>query len=70
MNNFYVKIGERIKKRRINQGLTREKFANMANISDKFLYDIEVGNKGISAETSYKIARALGVSTDWLLTGN
>lgn len=72
MINFYVEIGigSRIKEKRTNMNLTREKLANMANISDKFLYDIEVGNKGMSAETLYKIARALCVSTDWLLKGN
>jgi transcriptional regulator with XRE-family HTH domain len=34
------------------------------------LYDIEVGNKGMSAETLCKIAQALNVSTDWILMGD
>ena len=67
MSNFYVEIGKRIKEKRKNAGLSREKLAAMSCISDKFLYDIEVGNKGMSAETLYNIAKALDVSTDWLL---
>jgi len=63
----HTEIGARIKKKRLEIGYTREKFAVMADISDKFLYDLEVGNKGMSAETLYKISRTLGVSTDWLL---
>jgi len=68
--NFNTAIGKRVKERRLSQGLTREKLAYTAFISDKFLYDIEVGNKGISAETLYKLKDALGVSSDWLLDGN
>ena len=69
-NNFYVEIGKRIKEERLKAGLTREKLANMSHISDKFLYDIEVGNKGMSAETLHKITKALGVSADRLLNSS
>ena len=67
--SFYVEIGKRIKEKRKHAGLTRERLATMSCISDKFLYDIEVGNKGISAETLHKISKALGVQTDWLMEG-
>ena len=69
MNDFYAEIGKRIKEKRKSAGLSREKLATMSHISDKFLYDIEVGNKGMSAETLYKIAKALEVSADWLFDG-
>jgi transcriptional regulator with XRE-family HTH domain len=69
MDGFYLGIGSRIKRRRLALKLTREKLAFMANISDKFLYDIETGNKGMSAETLYKIKSSLNVSADWLLDG-
>lgn len=70
MNGFYASIGSRIKEKRLELKLTRDKLAHMAHISDKFLYDIEVGKKGMSAETLHKLAQALGVSADWLLNGN
>jgi len=66
MKDFYGDIGSRIKEKRLALKLTREKLAHMAKISDKFLYEIELGKKGMSAETLYKIAKALDVTTDWL----
>lgn len=67
---FYIAMGERIKNLRLGKNLSREKFSIMADISDKFLYDIEVGNKGISADTLCRICKALDVSADWLLKGD
>lgn len=67
MKDFYIHIGCRIKEKRLELKLTRDKLAHMAKISDKFLYDIELGRKGMSAETLYKLAQALGVSLDWFL---
>ena len=66
---FYVPIGKRIRELRVKSGLSRDKFAAKVDISDKFLYDIEVGNKGISADTLCRISDVLGVSADWLLRG-
>ena len=67
---FYTASGKRIKQTRERQKLSRDKFSQLADISDKFLYDIEVGNKGMSADTLYRISVALGVSADWLLSGS
>ena len=69
MDSFYnvKEIGDRIKQKRLDMQYTREKLANIAGISDKFLYDIEIGNKGMSAETLYKISKALDISADWIL---
>jgi len=69
IDGFNSGIGSRVKTRRLELKLTREKLAGMANISSKFLYDVEKGNKGISAETLYKIKTSLKVSADWLLDG-
>ena len=69
MNAFNTEVGYRIKEKRLELKLTRDKLANMAHISDKFLYDIEMGNKGMSAKTLYKLTQALEVSADWLLDG-
>ena len=66
---FYTAVGAKIKQQRINQGFTREKLAQRAEISDKFLYDIEVGNKGMSADTLWRISVALKISPEVLLDG-
>ncbi|MGN1043507.1 MAG: helix-turn-helix domain-containing protein [Acutalibacteraceae bacterium] len=67
MNNFNKKLGLKIKKLRERRKLTREKLGDMAEISDRFIYDVETGQKGISAETLYKLSRALNVTSDYLL---
>ena len=68
MNDFNAEIGLRVRQRRKDLKYTREKLAYMASISDKFLYDIEVGKKGISAKTLFSLTQALDVSADWLLS--
>ena len=46
--------GMRIKKLRLEKRYTREQLAYLADISDKFLYEIESGKKGFSAVTLMK----------------
>jgi len=67
VNDFNKKLGLKIKKLRERRKLTREKLGEMAEISDRFIYDVETGQKGISAETLYKLSRALNVTSDYLL---
>lgn len=62
-------VGKRIRKLRKEQNLTREVLSEKADISTKFLYEIEMGKKGISAETLLKVSTALSVSCDYLMTG-
>jgi transcriptional regulator with XRE-family HTH domain len=64
---FNISVGKKIKERRLELGLTREKLSELTQISDKFIYDIEVGKKGMNAYTLFKIAKALGVTMDWLV---
>ena len=64
-----VEIGRRIQEIRKERSMTREDLAEKAEISTKFLYEVERGKKGISAESVFKISRALSVSSDYLLLG-
>ena len=41
-----------------------------ADISEKFLYEIEMGKKGFSATTLMNICDALEVSLDYIMTGS
>ena len=63
----YMHSSEKIKGLRIHQGYTVEQLAEEANISTKFLYEIEAGRKGFSANVLYKISKALNVSCDYIL---
>lgn len=61
--------GERIKVLRGERGYSRGKLAGMVGISEKFLYEIELGKKGFSAMTLLNLSKALGVSLDYIMTG-
>lgn len=62
-------VGERIRELREIQNFTREALAEKVDISAKFLYEIEVGKKGFSADTLSRISRALSVSCDYIMFG-
>ena len=69
-NMQHVEMGMRIWKMRKERRMTRDALSEKADISPKFLYEIEAGKKGMSAETLLKIAIALSVSCDYLLYGD
>ena len=51
------------------QGWTREDLAAVSGISPKFLYEIENGKKGFSAQTLSLLAKCLHVSCDYIMFG-
>ena len=59
-----ILIGERIKKQRLLIGYSREKLAEMVDITPRFCYDLELGNKNMSVNTLLKLSTALYVSID------
>lgn len=68
-NNDDVKtIGERLKLERVKLKLSQEKLAHRAGVTQSLISQIE---KGTNQGSQYlnAIARALGVSADWLETG-
>ena len=62
-------VGERIKQRRQELDWTQDQLAQKAKISKSFLSDLENGKRSVGAENLLEIARALGVSIDFLMTG-
>ena len=69
MKSVYYNAGLRIRDLREKKHYTREKLAEMAEISSKFLYEIEIGTKGFSADTLYKLSEALDTNADYILYG-
>jgi len=69
MNEFNQRIGKRIRKHREGKDFTREYLAELANLSSNFIYEVEVGKKGLSAESLFNLAQALGVTMDYLVKG-
>lgn len=65
-----ISVGERILKLRLaHNNMTREKLAELADISTSFLYEIETGKKGFSADVLERLAGALDVKADYILHG-
>jgi len=63
-------IGQRIMERRRKLGLTQEALAEKADVTAQFVSYAEAGKRAMRPENLLKIAAALEVSADYLLTGN
>lgn len=66
---IYLEAGERIRQLRVTKGYTRDFLAGKTNLSTKFLYEIETGKKGFTAEVLYRLSTALEVKCDYILVG-
>jgi len=62
-------IGQRIRERRVELGYSREKLAELADMSEKYLGEVERGEKKISARRLAMIAAPLGVTMDYVVFG-
>lgn len=62
-------VGQRMREARKARGLTTAGVAKAAGISQGNYSDMEGGRKSPSIRTLAALAEALGVSTDWILTG-
>ena len=59
---LFMNVGERIKELREKRGLTVNKLANLAGISQSYLRDVELGNKNPTVETLSYFCDALEIS--------
>lgn len=68
MNNElnYVEIGNRIRLEREKFDMTREKLAELLNLSPYFLGQIERGERKMSISTLVNISECLHISIDYL----
>jgi transcriptional regulator with XRE-family HTH domain len=64
-----LEIGQRIRRQRETLGYTREKFAEILNITPRFCADIELGVKGMSLSTLVRVCQKLHVPADYILFG-
>lgn len=66
---YLQEMGKRIMERRKKLGLTQEALAEKSELTTQFVSYAESGKRAMRPENLMKIAAALGVSTDYLLTG-
>jgi len=62
-------IGHRIRKRRREKNMTQEALGAKAGISKSFVSEVEGGQASASGLIYLRIASALDVSVEWILTG-
>lgn len=63
-------IGQRIIELRKKHGLTQEALAEKGDMTTQFVSYAEAGKRAMRPENLKKISNALGVSADYLLTGD
>ncbi|MCQ2446239.1 MAG: helix-turn-helix transcriptional regulator [Clostridia bacterium] len=59
----------RIRSEREKLGYTREKFAELLDVSVSYLAELERGKTGISVKLLMKVCTVLGLSADYILFG-
>lgn len=69
MKNLFEILGKRIKEERKKRGLTQERLAELAGISNNFISYIESGRKTASLKTIKKIADILELPLSELFEG-
>lgn len=68
-NLLMMEVGKRIADRRRQLGLTQEELAEKGDLTPQFVSYAELGKRAMRPENLLKLSEALGVSTDYLLTG-
>lgn len=61
--------GQRLRQRRNHLGLTREQFAELADIGAGYYGQIEVGTSQMSIDTLIKVSRASRLPLEYILFG-
>ena len=64
-----VAVGQRLRQQRNRLGLTREQFAELADIGAGYYGQIEVGTSQMSIDTLIKVARTSRLSMEYILFG-
>ena len=64
-----IEAGQRLRKRRQDLGLTREKMAELADIGSGYYGQLEVGTSQMSVDTLIKLSRSMHLPMEYILLG-
>ena len=67
--NQLVDIGQRLRQRRTELGLTREKMSELADIGTGYYGQLEVGTSQMSIDTLIKLSRSMNLPMEYILFG-
>lgn len=64
-----IEIGQRLRQRRGELGLTREKMSELADIGAGYYGQLEVGTSQMSIDTLLKLSRSMHLPMEYILLG-
>lgn len=64
-----IEIGQRLRKRRTELGLTREKMSELADIGSGYYGQLEVGTSQMSIDTLIKLSQSMHLPMEYILFG-
>ncbi|MBE6961345.1 MAG: helix-turn-helix domain-containing protein [Ruminococcaceae bacterium] len=65
-----VEIGQRLRQRRQELGLTRDKMSELADIGSGYYGQLEVGTSQMSVDTLAKLSRSMHLPMEYILFGD
>ena len=65
-----IEIGQRLRQRRQELGLTRERMSELADIGTGYYGQLEVGTSQMSIDTLIKLSRSMHLSLEYILFGD
>lgn len=64
-----IAVGERIRKKRVQLGMSQDELAEKIDRAPKYCSDIERGICGMSIETMISLSHSLDISLDYIIFG-
>lgn len=64
-----IEIGQRLRKRRTELGLSREKMSELADIGAGYYGQLEVGTSQMSIDTLIKLSRSMHLPMEYIIFG-
>lgn len=65
-----IEIGQRLRQRRQELGLTREKMSELADIGTGYYGQLEVGTSQMSIDTLLKLSQSMHLPMEYILLGS
>ena len=65
-----IEIGQRLRQRRQELGLTREKMSELADIGTGYYGQLEVGTSQMSIDTLIKLSKSMHLPMEYILFGS
>src|SRR3954454_1932493 len=68
--SFVAAVGERVRQARLARAISRKKLAELSDVSERHLAQLESGGGNVSLVLLHRIAAALGRPVDWFVGGD